>query len=158
MVKYCVLDDLTSKRKARVVERSKLGKELEKALRKKFDKAGIDDFETEMYIDSFKLTNDFNSLPDIIKKDYVVSDWILEYEFSEEKEENLFNYIRETVKAIESTEHKADLWKCKDISSSPFFCQNLCSHGAGNCKHFEDWAEQNKDKVIYKNDFDSLFA
>lgn len=158
MVKYCVVDDITSKRKPRIIERCKLGKELEKALRKKFDKAGIDDFETEMYIDGFKLTNDFNSLPDVIKKDYKVTDWVLEYEFSEEREEALFNYIRETVKAIETTEHKADLWKCKDISKDVFFCNNLCSHGAGNCKYYETWANENKDKVAYKSEFDDLFA
>ena len=158
MVKYCVVDDITTKRKARIIERCKLGKELEKSLRAKFDKAGTDDFEVEMYIDNFKLTNDFNSLPNYIKKDYVISDWMLEYEFTEEKEEQLFDYIRNTVYAIENTEHNPTLWKCKDIDSAPFFCTNLCPHVEGNCSTFSFWAEKNKDKVAIKNDFDDLFA
>ena len=105
-----------------------------------------------------KLTNNFNSLPEIIRKDFVISDYILEYEFNEEREENLFNYIRETVKAIESKNTDEDVWRCKDISSDSFFCQNLCSHGEGNCKHFKIWAENNRDKVEYKIQFDELFS
>lgn len=158
MVKYCLVDDVTTKRKARVIERCKLGKELEKALRSKFAKANIDDFETEMYIDGFKLTNDFSSLPEIIRKDYVISDYVLDYEFSEEREENLFNYIRETVKAIESKGKEEKEWSCKDIEKDNFFCEMLCSHGQGNCKHFELFAKENKDKVAFKNDFDDLFS
>lgn len=158
MVKYCLVDDITSKRKPRIIERSKLGKELEKALRKKFDKAGISDFETEMYIDSFKLTNNFNSLPDVIKKDYVLSDWILEYEFTEEREEALFDYIRKTVEAIETKSDDASEWLTKDIAKDTFFCVNLCPHGEGNCIKFQEWANENKDKVAIKNEFDDLFA
>ena len=158
MVKYCEINDITSKRKARIIERSKLGKELEKALRKKFDKAGFTDFETEMYVDALKLNNNFDALPDVIKKDYEISDWVLEYEFTEEREEALFNYIRKTVEAIETKGDNDSEWLTKDINKDTFFCMHLCPHGQGNCLGFQKWANENKDKVNIKNEFDELFS
>lgn len=157
MVKYCVVNDVTNKRKPRIIERSKLGKELEKAIRTKFDKAGIDEFEADAYIFNLIQTNDLNTLPVFIRKDFVVSEYLCEYEFTEEKEKALYDYIRNTVKAIESKSDDASQWLCKDIANDSFFCSNLCGHGKGNCSYFKNWCEANKDKFDAKNEYDDLF-
>lgn len=142
--------DLKGNIKSKIVERKKIGEEMEKYIEHSLLRAGYDAFDSDLYLMSVKKTNTFDSLPDEIKGQFYYKPAIIEYEVDNEVIENCKKYIKDTI----------DLWeslKDKDVSAYPprkfyktqkngktvesiFYCVYLCSHNK-NCPYIHEYLE-----------------
>lgn len=143
--------DLKGNMKSKIVERKKIGEEMEKYIEHSLLRAGYDAFDSDLYLMGVKKTNAFDSLPDEIKGQFYYKPAIIEYEVDNEVIESCKRYIKDTI----------DLWeslKDKDVSTYPprkfyktqkngktvesiFYCVQLCSHFK-DCPYIHEYLEE----------------
>lgn len=130
-VKYQGYKRANSKTKSeiiKVIQRSKLAKELASVVENKLYEAGFDEIETEIYLDNFKETNDINVLPNEIKTQFTINQYIQPYEFSDENKKEVLNYVYEQAMKFEALWDKPkSMWSPVEINEkNSFYCNNLC--------------------------------
>lgn len=145
MLKYVYICHVQAnkKTKKRMINRSKVGKEMEKAFRKDMTKAGLDDIAIDMAIEKLLETNDISVMPEVITSKYWTEDCIVEYEVTPEIEAEAEKYVVDTVKSIESLDPEDESqWKPTDIEAEHFYCNTLCSHRE-SCKFLKEYNKKN---------------
>ncbi|MEC0685127.1 hypothetical protein P8888_19295, partial [Bacillus haynesii] len=106
--------------------------------------------------------NTLDCLPDEIKHKYWLEDCIVEYEITEERINELKDYVFSTVNEIESKDASNEAeWKPVEINKyNSFYCSVLCGHRR-TCKFYKEFFEKSSNQFKKKNKvdvFDNLFS
>ena len=113
------------------VQNKDIVKKCKTQIKKLMIKEGIDGTMAEMYCCKCEADNNFDCLPELIKKQIHIETHFKEYQITEEVKNETMNYIRNTIKAIgELEKSNKDKW---NKQSQDFFCQNLCGFYPKNC-------------------------
>jgi ATP-dependent helicase/DNAse subunit B len=160
MIKYLYVCNMqkNGKVKKKMCNRGKWVKEIRSQLEKELYKLELDEFEIELLLDKAVEDNKIDSLPKEIHEKYWLEDCFVEYEITDEKIEELKQYIVGTVKAIDSKDKtNEDDWKPIEIDKhNSFYCSVLCGHRK-TCKFYKKFLEENADSFDKKDkndDFD----
>ena len=163
MIKYVYVCSQGKKKiKKKMCNRGKWVKEIRNQLEKDLKNNGMDDFEIELLLDNAVKQNTLECLPDEIKNKYWLEDCIVEYEITEERINELKDYVVNTVNEIESKDASNEaVWKPVEINKyNSFYCSVLCGHRK-TCKFYKEFLDKSskqfkkKDKVDV---FDNLFS
>lgn len=148
--------------KKKMCNRGKWVKEMSKTFEKEMLKSGIDELEIGMLIDQAVRDNSIDNLPDEIKSKYWIEDCFVEYEATPEKEEELKQYVIDTVHKIESKSNDESEWQPIEINKyNSFYCSTLCGHRS-SCYAYKQFLDENSGNFEKKKDnglinFDDLF-
>lgn len=134
--------------------RSDLVKSLRTELKKDLRKEGFEELEIEVLLDKAQTTNDMTLFSKTIQDKYKITNGVVEYPYNEETKAMLEQYVKDTVKEIESLDAtNSSLWEGKDLSANiPYFCNVLCGHRK-HCKYYKEALDRLEDK---KNGLDNL--
>ncbi|MEN3817288.1 PD-(D/E)XK nuclease family protein [Bacillus amyloliquefaciens] len=163
MVKYVyVCTQGKTKVKKKMCNRGKWVKEIRKQLEKEMHSLEYEDFEIDLLLDNAVKENSIDYLPEEIKNKYWLEDCLVEYEATEEKINELKNYITDTVEKIENKDREDETqWEPVKIDKyNSFYCSVLCGHRK-TCKFYKDFlnTSSNEFKKKEKADlFDNLFS
>lgn len=121
-----------------------------------------DDFEIDLLLDNAVKENSIDCLPEEIKNKYWLEDCMVEYEVTEEKINELKDYITDTVKKIENKDREDETqWEPVKIDKyNSFYCSVLCGHRK-TCKFYKDFLNKSSNKFKKKDKtdlFDNLFS
>lgn len=160
MIKYIYVCNMqkNGKVKKKMCNRGKWVKEIRSQLEKELNKCELDDFEIELLLDKAIEENKIEFLPEQVKKLFWLEDCVVEYEITDDKIDELKQYMINTVKAIESKDKEnIDGWKPVEINKqNSFYCSVLCGH-RNTCKFYKQFLEENVNKLEKKDkkdDFD----
>jgi ATP-dependent helicase/DNAse subunit B len=160
MVKYIYVCNMqkNGKVKKKMCNRGKWVKELKAPIEKELRTSGMDDFELEMLLDKAIEDNNLNCLPKSIQEKYWLEDCFVEYEITDEKIEELKQYIVNTVNAIDNKDHSnPNDWQPVEIDKyNSFYCATLCGHRK-TCKFYKKFLDENADSFDKKNKKDDEF-
>jgi ATP-dependent helicase/DNAse subunit B len=160
MVKYIYVCNMqkNGKVKKKMCNRGKWVKEIKAPIEKELRTSGMDDFEIEMLLDKAIEDNNLNCLPKSIQEKYWLEDCFVEYEITDEKIEELKQYIVNTVNAIDNKDHSnPDDWQPVKIDKyNSFYCATLCGHRK-TCKFYKTFLDENVDSFDKKNKKDDEF-
>jgi ATP-dependent helicase/DNAse subunit B len=159
MIKYIYVCNMqkNGKVKKKMCSRGKWVKEMSETIKKELLNLNLDEFEIEMLIDKAVEDNNFDCLPQQIKDKYWLEDCFVEYDITDEKIDELKQYIVDTVNAIDNKDHSdEDDWKPVEISKyNSFYCATLCGHRK-TCKFYKKFLEENADSFDKKNKIDDF--
>lgn len=159
MVKYinvCWVQK-NKKIKEKMCNRGKWVKEIRNQLEKDLVAMGMEDFEREMLLDKAVEDNNLDGMPKEVKEKYWLKDCVVEYEITDEKVNELKEYIINTVKEINSKDFndKSD-WKPVEITKyDSFYCATLCGHRK-HCEYYKKFLEKNADGFEKKAKLDEF--
>ncbi|MGG2091339.1 PD-(D/E)XK nuclease family protein [Bacillus sp. S13(2024)] len=160
MIKYIYVCNMqkNGKVKKKMCNRGKWVKEIKSQIEKELNKLNIDEFELELLLDKATEDNNLDCLPKEIQEKYWLEDCFVEYDITDEKIEELKQYIIETINKIDSKDHNDENdWKPVEIDKyNSFYCATLCGHRK-TCKFYKKFLEGNADnfgKKDKKDDFD----
>lgn len=115
------------------VQNKDIIKRCEATLKRFMKKKGYSEDLIGMYISMYQSTGDFDCLPEDIRKEIKIETHIKEYDITEECKNETLEYVKETIKAIESNDKtNINEWKC---NPNQFFCENLCSFSNTYCNY-----------------------
>ncbi|MGG1363561.1 PD-(D/E)XK nuclease family protein [Bacillus velezensis] len=163
MVKYVyVCTQGKTKVKKKMCNRGKWVKEIRMQLEKEMRTLEYDDFEIDLLLDNAVKENNIDCLPEEIKNKYWLEDCLVEYEVTEEKINELKEYITDTVKKIENKDREDETqWEPVKIDKyNSFYCSVLCGHRK-TCKFYKDFLNKSSNKFKKKDKtdlFDNLFS
>ena len=148
MLKYCKISYILKNGKIRstIALRSEWVNKIEKQLEKDLISLGMDDLEIGIYLSEASRNNSLDEMPIQIIEKYKVEPYFDYYEYTQEHVDEVYEYIRNTIKAIEvETEWKANL-------ESSYFCNELCGHSK-ICPYIQ---EKNKEFLPVDEDLEDL--
>lgn len=166
MVKYVYVCNMQKNKKVKkkMCNRGKWVKEIRSPLEKELMKSGMEDFEIEILLDAAVENNTLTNLPQEIQDKYWLEDCIVEYEATDERIEELKQYVKDTVHKIENKDvTDEDAWKPVEITKyDSFYCSTLCGHRK-TCKFYKKYLDENSDSFDKKKkkdefDLDDLFS
>jgi len=135
--------------KRKMVNRGKLIKEMYDSFQKELLSDGLDEIEVIMTLDKALETNDFHSLPTSITDKYWLEDCLLEYDVTEDKIEEVKEYILNTIAEIEDKDtSNIDEWKPLNLKKDSFYCNTLCSHRE-ICPFLKEYNKKSKFKSLF---------
>jgi ATP-dependent helicase/DNAse subunit B len=141
--------------KKKMCNRGKWVKEIKPQLETELLKLNINEFEREILLDKSIKDNNLNSMPQEIQDKYWLEDCLVEYEITDERIEELKNYVINTVNDIENKNiNDESEWEPVEIDKkNSFYCSVLCSHRK-TCKYYKKFLEQNADGFEKKDKAD----
>ena len=159
MVKYvyvCSNGKKTVKKK--MCNRGKWVKEIKDQLEKDLINLEVDEFERELLLDKAIEDNNLLSLPKAVQEKYWLEDCIIEYEATDERLDELKQYVINTVREIESKNiNNESEWIPVEINNrTSFYCSVLCGHRK-TCKYYKKYLDENAgkfDKAQKQDEFD----
>lgn len=150
-VSYMGYKTVKSKKKTlitKVVQRSKIATELAPVVENMMYEKGYDDVTIEMYISKIKQSKSINDLPDSIRNEFKFEQYIEQYELTDEKREEVLEYINSRADKFEELWNKdEEEWTPLEITEKDnFYCNNLCSHRniCTQLKRFNDTRQNDK--------------
>lgn len=141
MIKYLYVCHVqkNGKTKKKMCSRRKWVKDMQPALEKEMLANGIDELEVDILLDLAVKNNNINNLPQFIKDKYWIEDCYVEYEVTEERIQELKDYINNTITLIQSKNPNDESeWKPVDFEKDSFYCNHLCNHRA-TCKFLKEY-------------------
>lgn len=163
MVKYvnvCFVQK-NGKVKKKMCNRGKWVSDIKNYLEKDLTSLDMSELEISFKLDDAITNNNLDQLPEEIKNKYWLEDCIVEYDTSDEKIEEVKNFVKETVAKIENKVASNSKWKPIEISKyNSFYCSVLCGHRK-RCEYYKEFLEKNKDgfkKKQQSNEMDELFS
>ncbi|MGK4040811.1 PD-(D/E)XK nuclease family protein [Heyndrickxia oleronia] len=166
MLKYLYVCNMqkNGKVKKKMCNRGKWVKEMRNAFEKELNKLNLDEFEIELLLDKAVEDNQMHCLPKEIKDKFWLEDCFLEYEVTDERIDELKQYVIKTVKEIESKDpNNEDEWQPQELNKyNTFYCSTLCGHRK-HCKFYKAFLDENSESFDKKNkkdeiDMDNLFG
>lgn len=160
MLKYIYVCNIqkNGKVKKKMCNRGKWVKEITNPITKELNNLGIEEFELEMLLDKAIEDNNMEGLPKEVQDKFWLEDCVVEYEITDEKINELKQYISDTISEIDAKDKEnEDDWNPVDINkSNSFYCSVLCSHRK-TCKYYKTFLKENAnsfDKKDKKDEFD----
>lgn len=132
-VKYMGYARVNAKNKTeitKVIQRGKLAKELSGVVEKLMTAAGYDNVDIEIILSEFRSTNSMESLPEDIRNQITVAQYIEHYPYTEENKKEALDYINSRADQFEELQKRGeDAWIPVDITQKEsFYCNNLCTY------------------------------
>lgn len=154
MIKYVYVCNMqkNGKLKKKMCNRGKWVKEIRNPLEKELYKLNIDEFEVELLLDKATEDNSLDCLPKEVQEKFFLEDCFVEYDVTDEKIEELRQYVVDMVNVIESKDvnDKSD-WKPVEINKqTSFYCSVLCGHRK-HCEFYKKYLEENANGFEKKN-------
>lgn len=144
MLKYVQISYKLKNGKMRttIAERGFIIEKLKSDITKELKSAkNYSELEIEEMVDIAIENNSFDNLPDYIKSKYTIEDYILYYDFTEERKQETKNFINAKIDDIEMFENDINWWEPKEITPyTSFYCENLCNH-RDRCEYLKDYKE-----------------
>ena len=148
---------------SKVIERCKIGQEMEKYVEQVMIEQGFDEVDIEINLKKFKDINSFVVLPKSVQAEFKMLPYVCKYEVTDEIKKECEEYIDNTIEMWESLgedEKNYPPLKFTKIQkngkevSDIFYCTKLCSHGK-TCKYLHDYLDKldNKSEDEYSNLF-----
>lgn len=123
----------------KVIERSKLIKELSPYIESDLEANGYDEVDIELLLEDSIRNNDWNILPDFVKSKYAIKPYVRQYELTDELKQETLDYVRQKIAQYESKSENELDWEPVDIGpKTEFFCRALCGY-RNNCKYIQDY-------------------
>lgn len=161
MLKYVWINTKQKNGKIRkkMVNRSKLIKEMREAFTKVLKENGYDELEIDIYLDTASKTNTIKGLPDCITDIYSIEDCYLTYEVTDELVQELHDYVNNTIEMINSKDkNNPEEWTpiIEVDEKQSFYCNVLCGFRE-NCKARLDYVNKNELTKKNKNGFGGFY-
>lgn len=159
MIKYVYVCSQGKKAvKKKMCNRGKWVKEIRNQLHKLLEKSGVEDFEVEILLDKAVEDNNLSCLPKEIQEQYWLEDCMVEYDITDEKINEVKEYVVDTVQKIENKNPSDESeWKPKKIDKyDSFYCSVLCGHRK-TCRFYKEFLDNNSNDFTKKkkdDDFD----
>ena len=133
-----------------LVARNKWVKDYKNSFMTEFRRAGIEDFEANMYLSEAIRNNNIDNFPAGIKDKFWLEDGYVYYESNEENIQELKDYIVETVKKIDKLDiNNMDEWDVPPIKEKDsFFCNNLCGV-KDSCPRYQEFIGKLKNNHLF---------
>ncbi len=129
------------KTKTTIAERGYIVEKLQNDISKELRTLGYNEFEVEAMILSGLEQNSLEVFPKQIQDKYIIEDYIVKYDFSEENKTELRMFAEAKINEIETMKNKEDYWEPKQITKwNSFYCENLCSRKK-HCQAWQDYKE-----------------
>lgn len=114
----------------KIVQRSKLAKELTSLVEELLYQAKYGEIDSEIIISNFLEANDMNVLPAEIREQITVEQCIEYYPYTQELKDEALNYINTRADKFEALfDQPVEAWTPVTIDKGQsFYCNNLCSH------------------------------
>lgn len=152
MLKYAEISykQKNGKIKTTIAEKGYILDKLKNDITKELKALGkYNDLDIEIMVEEAVDNNSFENLPDSIREKYTIKDYILEYDFTEERKEETKNFIKYKIKDIENFKENKEWWEPKEITPyTSFYCENLCGQ-RDNCETFQDFKKM---REMYKEE------
>ena len=161
MMKYLWVNTRQKNGKIRkkMVNRSKLIKEMREPFTKILKENGYDELEIDIYLDTASKTNTIKGLPDCITDIYSIEDCYLTYEVTDELVQELHDYVNNTIEMINSKDKdNSDEWTpiIEIDEKQSFYCNVLCAHRE-NCQARLEYVKKNELTKKNKNGFGGFY-
>lgn len=115
----------------KIIQRSKLPKELSPVIRNRMTEMGYNEIDTDIILSKFEETCSMNTIPSEIRDEFSVKQYVEYYPFSEENKAEVMDYINTRADVFEKlwgSDEEND-WKPVEVTDKQsFYCNNLCSH------------------------------
>ena len=167
-VKFTGYKTVKSKEKTeltKVIERRKIGTELEKHVTRDLEEHGFEPVDIELVMDKFKVSNMMDDLPECIRSNYEVKPYVLNAELTDETRQECIDYIESTITKWESLGDDKNNFPPKSFTRIQkngktvpdyFYDVSLCGH-FDNCPYIHDYLEQLDSMKQGQNDEEDLF-
>lgn len=100
---------------------------------------GVDELEVDILLDEAVKNNNIDNLPQFIKDKYWIEDCYVDYEVTEDRIQELKDYVNHTIELINSKNPNDESeWKPVDFEKDSFYCNHLCNHRQ-ICKFLKDY-------------------
>jgi len=161
MMKYLWINTKQKNGKIRkkMVNRSKLIKEMREPFTKILKENGYDELEIDIYLDTASKTNTIKGLPDCITDIYSIEDCYLTYEVTEELVQELHDYVNNTIEMINSKDkNNPDEWTpiIEVDEKQSFYCNVLCGFRE-SCQSRLNYVKKNELTKKNKNGFGGFY-
>lgn len=146
----------------KVCERKKIAETLSGQIRKDLEEQGYSDFDCDLIQIEFEKSADLNVLPEKIRDNYKIKDYIMVLPYTIEAKEKTMAYIKEQIENFEKRSNEESDWEHKSFTKitnrgkeveDTFYCNSLCSFG-DVCKHIKEY---NDTRDFNTTDDDDLF-
>ena len=141
MIKYLYVCHVqkNGKTKQKMCSRRKWVKDMKSTFEKEMKNNGVDDLEVDILVEEAIKNNNIDNLPQYIKDKYWIEDCYVEYEVTEERIQELKEYVNNTIALIESKNpNDENDWKHADFEKDSFYCNHLCNH-RDTCKFLKEY-------------------
>lgn len=141
----------------KVIQRSKIAKELKSVVEDMLYEAGYDEITAEIILNDFIDTNDINVLPYDIAKNFEFEQYIEYYDYNDDTKAEVLDYINRKADEFEGLlDQGKSAWTPVEITEkNSFYCFNLCAH-RDKCEQLQRYrAEFEKEEE--KSEYDDLF-
>lgn len=138
--------------KSTISNRGKWVDKLKTNLKNDLLMGGMDDLEVDIYLTEAIKNNNVDNFPPEIKAaveaKYTFNDYILEYEVTDERMDELKQFVKNRVEVVEAKDKTDESqWKPIELVSDhdTFYCANLCNHRK-TCKFLKEFQSGFKDR------------
>ena len=132
----------------KVIERCKVVDELSSMIYDKMLSLGYDEVDAECYLFQAKKNKTLDSLPEDIKKQFIISPYIRYYNYTPELKQDAIDYMNQQADIFENLNKTNETeWRHKSFTKSlksgkevddTFFCNNLCNF-KNSCKYLKTY-------------------
>lgn len=125
---------INSKKKTtieKIVRRGQIAQELAAHVERALYEEGYSELDVELILADFKANNSIDVLPEKIRDNFHIEQYIQYYEFSNELKAEAIEYINKNADIFEEHLDKPENeWEAANVAdkSQTFYCTNLCSH------------------------------
>ena len=111
----------------------------------------MEEFELELAVDKAVLNNSLDDLPEELKNQFKVEQYVRYYDYTPEVIEETLNYVSDQIKSFKDRGNDVKNYPPLDISKNSFFCSSLCGHKK-KCQFYKDYCN-----TFVKNSNEDLF-
>ena len=111
----------------------------------------IDEFELETLVDEAVANNSLDNLPDDLKSQFQIEQYIHYYDYTPEVINETLNYVSSQIESFKDRGDDVANYPPLDINKNSFFCSSLCGHKK-KCKFYKDYCA-----TFVKKDDEDLF-
>lgn len=140
MLKYCVVSwkQKNGKIKEKVCEWRNYVAQIRPYLLSPPISVDIDEIELEMMVDKAVEKNSLNDLPDALKDQFEVKQYVRYYDYTPELIDETLNYIKTQIKSFKDRGTDQNNYPPTNISKDSYFCSALCGH-KDKCPYYKDY-------------------
>lgn len=139
---YARANSKNKTRITKVVERCKFAKDMYAIVDRMAREAGYSEIDIDLLLNDFLETNSLNSLPEDIREQISIEQYIEHYPYNNELKQEALDYINSRADRFEELQQQDEAaWTPTEISSATeFYCNNLCNY-RDLCPHIRSYHE-----------------
>jgi hypothetical protein len=115
--------------KSKMIARRNAVKDIKGLINTQLKKLGYSESDRDLLINKAMANNNLSNMPKEVQDRFQYEDCILYYEITEERIQELKDYVRDTVNSVQNKDiNNEEEWLPKDNPKDDFYCKNLCGH------------------------------